>query len=87
MPITFLKFLSGFNIFSGEKLVKLVFYFILIAAGIGIYHKAFIEPTIKNTQKTVIQRVERYYQTQDGSARDNNFLGVKIWRFKIGLGW
>ena len=33
------KFLSGFNIFDGEKLGKIVFYGILVAAGLAVYHQ------------------------------------------------
>lgn len=42
------KFLSGFNIFSGEKLAKLFFYGIISAFAIGIYHKTFIQKPITN---------------------------------------
>jgi len=69
------KFLSGFNLFNGEKLAKLVFYFILIAVGLGIYHKAFIMPTQKNyIEKQIIVQKDK----------DFVFLGVKVWKIKLG---
>lgn len=33
------KFFSGFNIFDGEKLGKIVFYGILITVGLAVYHQ------------------------------------------------
>lgn len=52
------KFLSGFNIFSGEKLAKIIFYAILIAIGIGIYHNAFKPKTIYMAPVTQITYTE-----------------------------
>ena len=60
-----LKFFTGFNIFNGEKLGKLVFYFILIAIGIGIYHKTFVA----KTTTTIIQRPEQVTIRQNGGKK------------------
>jgi len=73
-----IKLFSGFNIFNGAKLGKLVFYFVLIAIALGIYHKTFLMRTIRQDIKaeTVI------IQAQDKSAL---FLGIKLWKAKIGI--
>lgn len=46
-----IKFFKGFNVFDGERLAKLLFYGILIAIGIGIYHKVFIAKDKETNQK------------------------------------
>lgn len=75
-----IRFFAGFNIFNGEKLGKLIFYAILIAIGLGIYHKTFIAPTQKTNiirpQNVIIQQ----YKNKD------LFLGIKIWKIKLGVG-
>ena len=76
-PFSVVKFLGGFNIFSGARLGKLLFYFILIAVALGIYHKTFLSRTIQQDIKanTVV------IQAQDKNAF---FFGVKLWKLKIG---
>ncbi len=49
-----IKFLKGFNVFNGEKLAKIIFFAILIAAGLGIYHNAFKPKTIYQAPVTQI---------------------------------
>ncbi len=71
------KFFAGFNIFNGEKLAKLVFYAILIAVGIGIYHKTFIA----KTQTTKIANIEKYIVC-DCEAK-NKFTLLKIFKFRL----
>lgn len=53
-----LKFLSGFNLFSGEKLAKLLFYGVLITAGLTVYHKVFSAPpqTINTGSVTYVSK-------------------------------
>lgn len=74
------KFFSGFNIFQGDKLAKLIFYAILIIVGIGIYHKVFVS----KSNVTKIEKVEKQIIYQDCPDKDN-FVGVKIWKFRLGL--
>lgn len=76
-----LKFLSGFNIFNGEKLGKLVFYAIIFIIGIGIYHKTFIA----KTQTTQI-KTEKVIYYQECPQKDR-FIGMKVWRFGIGINY
>ena len=76
-----LKFLGGFNIFNGEKLGKLLFYLILIAAALGVYSK-IVQPT----QKTIVQeqKIEHYY---NAPCEQKALVEFRLWRiFKIGLG-
>ena len=75
-----LKLFAGFNIFNGEKLGKLIFYAILIAIGIGVYHKTFIAPT----QKTVISKPQTVIMNK--CEKDFAFVGVQLWRIKLGMG-
>ena len=44
------KFFSGFNIFNGEKLGKIIYCGVLIAIGGFILWSAFIKPTTKDIQ-------------------------------------
>jgi len=80
-----LKFLSGFNIFNGAKLAKIIFYGILLALGIGIYHKLFIQPTYKTNQTTTITQPENVYISPAPKTNDVMFVGVKVWRIRFGL--
>jgi hypothetical protein len=82
-----LLFLGGFNIFNGEKLAKLIFYAVLIAIGIGIYHKTFIAPTFKTIQTTRIQQARDVTVYNDGAQAREKFFGVKLWKLKAGLTW
>jgi len=66
-PFSFSKFFSGFNIFSGATLGKILFQMIIwvICGGIvwGIFYKAFIKDTntshIDAPQATAIYKVEQ----------------------------
>jgi hypothetical protein len=78
-------FLAGFNIFNGEKLAKLIFYGILIAAGIGIYHKTFIAPTYKTIKTTQIVRPKEVTIYEDNDNRKDKFIGLQVWKLRAGI--
>ncbi len=82
-----IKFFSGFNIFNGEKLAKLVFYAILIFIGIGIYTKTFIEPKFKyvtDNKQTIqsAQEVHNHYE-QITVKNEDKFSLLKIGGLKL----
>ena len=70
------KLFSGFNILNGEKLGKLVFYLVIIAACLFLFWKLFVAPTHKTTQ-----RAESI--TNITEQKEDGFSLIKI---KI-LGW
>jgi len=73
------KLLSGFALWKGSVLGKLIFYAIIIAIGIGIYHKTFIAPT----HTTIITKPEKVIV--DGKCdKDFAFVGIKLWKIKLG---
>ena len=74
------KFFSGFNIFSGVKLGKLIFYGILIAVGLTIYHKAFEPKTVTRIETQVIERQIIYPESKEAG-----FAGIKLWKLRFGL--
>ncbi len=80
-PFSIIKFLTGFNIFDGAKLGKLLFYLILIAICLTIYHKAF-EPK----QVTKIEKIEK--QIVNNCPEENKIAGLQlnIWKLKLRLG-
>ncbi len=86
-PFSIIKFFTGFNIFDGVKLAKLIFIGILIAVGIGIYHKTFVAPTFKTVQKVIIQDHGTFYLGPDQNPKKDNFIGVHIWKVKLGASW
>lgn len=86
-PFSILTFLSGFNIFNGVKLAKLLFYAILIAVGIGIYHKTFVAPTYKTVQSIQIRDHQPVTIYQDSKQKKDNFVGVQLWKLKLGVNW
>jgi hypothetical protein len=86
-PFSILTFLGGFNIFNGAKLAKLLFYGILIAVGIGIYHKTFVAPTYKTVQSIQIKDHQPVTIYQDQKPKKDNFIGVQVWKIKLGVGW
>jgi len=86
-PFSLIKFITGFNIFDGAKLAKLIFFFILIAFGIGVYHKLFVQRTIDKIQQTSIQHVEHLELTQNHDARKEIFFGVRLRRLKLGISY
>jgi len=81
-PFSIIKFFTGFNIFDGAKLGKLLFYTILIVIALTIYHKAF-EP--KNITK--VEKIEK--QIIYEGCPDANVIGVKfnIWKLKLSAGF
>ena len=86
-PFSLIKFITGFNIFNGAKLGKLIFFLILVAFGIGVYHKLFVQRTIDKIQRTSIQHVEHLELTQDHDSRKEIFFGLRIRRFKLGVSY
>lgn len=82
-----IKFFTGFNVFDGAKLGKLLFYLILIAFGIGVYHKLFVQRTIDKIQQTSIQHVEHLTLSQDHDSRKEIFFGVRVRRLKLGISY
>lgn len=71
MGFSIIKFFSGFAFWKGDKLGKLLFYGILIAVAITIYHKAF-EPK----QTTVIERIET--QVINQCPKENRLFNIKF---------
>ena len=59
------KFISGFNLFDGEKLGKLLFYAVLFTIFGFIMWSAFIKPSTKDIQ-TVAQRMDFHGARIDG---------------------
>ncbi len=86
-PFSILTFLGGFNIFNGAKLGKLFFYAIIIAVCIGIYHKTFVAPTFKTTQNIQIRDHQPVTIYSGLAPEKNSFIGVHIWKVKLGASW
>jgi hypothetical protein len=76
-----LKFFGGFNIFNGEKLAKLLFWAILIAAGIGVYHNAFKPKTVTINQAPVTYHTETIVKDQP------NIASLQLWRIRLGVSY
>lgn len=75
------KFISGFNIFDGSKLGKLLFYAILIVISLTVYHKIFEPKSI-----TRVERIENQIINQ--CPEETKFFGVKfnLWKIKLSGG-
>lgn len=80
-PFSIIKFLTGFNIFDGAKLGKLLFYGILIAVAITIYHQAFAPKNI-----TKIEKIET--QIVNECPEEMKVIGIKLnlWKLKLAGG-
>ena len=78
-----IKFLSGFNIFNGEKRGKLLFYFVLIAISLAIFYKAFVIPTSKTViqHQTIEKQIVNVPEKQDAVG-----AGINIWKFYLRAG-
>lgn len=74
-PFSLLKFFAGFNIFSGARLGKLVFYFILIAIAIGVYHNTFLKRTVQQNIKAENVTIE--------ASHNEAFVFLKFWKLRI----
>ena len=74
-----IKFLSGFFIFNGEKVGKILWIFILFI-GFTLASKFFLPKVHRETE---IQTVETYVEATDN--RKVAFLGIKLWRVGFGV--
>lgn len=72
------KLLSGFNIFSGEKLGKLIYYLLIIATCLFVFYKLFIAPTHKT-----IQKAENITNITQQQKEGFSVLKLKIFGFGI----
>lgn len=81
------KFLSGFAIWQGEKLGKILFVMVIcvftMASAFGIYHKLTQKSTENNTVIPNAQNVT-IDQRQDFVDKEKFFIGVKLWGFRLG---
>ena len=70
------KWFSGWNIFNGEKLGKMLYYLAIIAICLGVFWKLFVAPThSQNQQAETITNITE--QKEDGFS----LIKIKI------LGW
>lgn len=78
------KFISGFNIFDGEKLGKLVFYGTLIVAGLAIYHQITRPTTIVKVEKggssTIVQNKSKSWGI-GGNIQSDKTIGISVMYF------
>jgi len=78
------KFFSGFNIFDGEKLGKIIFYGILIVLGLVIYNHLTRPTTIvrveKGGQSTIIQNKQKNWGI-GGNVQSDKTIGFSIMYF------
>jgi len=74
-----IKFLSGFSIFNGEKIGKILWVLILFL-GFNLAGK-FLIPKIH--RQTEIQTVENYVEAQEN--KKIAFMGIKLWRVGFGM--
>lgn len=82
------KLLGGFAFWQGPKIGKIIFYAVICIIALGVYHKIFFARSVVTNQKTIIQRADNVSVktgSQDSGKEDNIFLGVKLWRLKLGL--
>lgn len=81
-----LKFLSGFAIWKGEKLGKVLWVsVIVIAIGFGFW-KLFLEAKIKNTTQTIVQQggtVTQNYVTNTTCPQEPALVILKLWRLRL----
>ena len=65
------KFFSGFNIFNGEKCGKILFFVILLAIGLAVYHQI--------TRDTTVVRVEKGGKATINQNKEKNWgIGVNV---------
>jgi hypothetical protein len=78
------KFFSGFNILDGEKLGKLIFYGVLIVAGLAIYHQ-ITRPTTNIVGKTGSKITVNQNKSKNwgigATIMNNQSIGVSVMYF------
>lgn len=87
-PFSLLKFLGGFNLFTGAVVGKWVFYLLVAIIGCHLYYNALIRPTHQTVDKSItnIDRVDKFYNGVENKP-DNSFFGIKMGALKLGVGW
>ena len=80
MGFSIAKLLGGYAIWQGEKLGKLIYNLSIIAVCLGIFWAIFIKPT-----HSTHQTAQTIQNITTPSKEDFSFVGVKLWKFKIGV--
>jgi hypothetical protein len=78
------KLFSGFNIFNGEKLGKLLYYLIIIGFCLGVFWKLFIAPTNVDQSSQQAGTITNITEVRE-NKEDGIFVGIKIGGLKLGL--
>ena len=77
------KFLEGFFLWRGDKLGKLLFMLLVIAACLFVFWKLFVAPSTIDNSSQEAETITNI--TQIESKEDSFFLGLKVGSLKLGL--
>ena len=75
-----IKFFSGFAIWKGEVIGKLLYYTIIVSICLGVFWAIFLKPQFKT-----IQNAQTIQNITTPEQKDFMFLGIKFWKLKLGV--
>ena len=73
------KFFSGFQIWRGEVIGKLLYYTIIVSVCLAVFWAIFLKPQFKT-----IQTAQTIQNITTPEHKDFMFFGIKVWKIKLG---
>jgi len=74
------RLIKGFALVDGARIGKVIWIMVWIVIALTAYHKLFFS----KQSVTKIEKIEKQYVYQDCPDK-NKFIGLKLWKFGLGL--